>query len=51
MRQDPGLLVQPLWAERLDRARNGPVETRAPVGELGLESDLRSQRMPYSASG
>ncbi len=46
MRQDPGLLVQPVGAERLDRARNGRVEARAPVGELGLESDLLSQRMP-----
>ncbi len=46
MRQDPGLLVQPLGAERLDRARNGRVEARAPVGELGLQSHLLSQRMP-----
>lgn len=46
VRQDPGFLVQPTRAELGDGTRNGRVDTPAVVRELGVESDLLSERMP-----
>src|ERR1700682_5877493 len=46
IRQDPGLLVEPTRAELSDGTRNGRVDTPASVCELGVESDLLSERMP-----